>query len=187
MIARINLLPWRQRRLDRQRRVFLAQLGIVAAGSAFLVCLIAVVLDSRTGSQAARNEFLLECIDDLERRIDEIEVVRRRGDETLERVRMLSGLQRDRTNTVRIFDELARTIAPGVHYTSLVKRGMHITALGLARSNNDISTLMRNIQESERFEAPRLKGIEEVAGSEAGARTAVFELTFATSAPTHAQ
>ena len=182
MTPRINLLPWRQRRRDSQRRAFLARLGIVGGCSALLVCLVAVVLDARTANQHARNEFLLGRIGDLERRIDEIEMIRQRTDETRERIRMLSSLQRDRTSAVRIFDELARTLAPGIHYTSLAKRGTRITARGLARSNKDISTLMRNLQASERFDAPRLKGIEEVADDEDDT-LAAFELTFATSVP----
>ena len=183
MIVRTNLLPWRQRRRDRQRRLFLAQLGVVVAGAATLVCLAVVVFEARIGSQDARNRFLLASIGELERRADEIEVIRRRTEETLGHLRTLSGLGRDRSGTVRIFEELARTVAPDVHYTSLVKRGTHITVQGIARSNNDVSALMRSLKESERFDAPMLKGIEEVRGNDETKQTAVFELAVATSGP----
>lgn len=187
MIARTNLLPWRQRRRDRQRRAFLAQLSLVFAGAACLVVLAVVLLDGRIDIQDARNRFLIAGIGELERHADEIEIIRRRTEETLGRVRTLSSLRRDRTSTVRIFEELARTIAPGIHYTSLVMRGPHITAQGIARSNNDVSALMRGLQESERFEAPRLTGIEEVRGNVRGNEgtkpAAAFELTFNTSVP----
>ncbi|MCY3839648.1 MAG: PilN domain-containing protein [Gammaproteobacteria bacterium] len=184
MIARINLLPWRQRRRDRQRRAFLVQLGIVFAGSACLVFLAALVLDGRIASQDARNEFLRSGLVELERQADAIYEVRRRTDETLERLQALADLRRGRTRTVRILEELARTVTPGVHYTSLVKRGTHITAHGVARSNHAVSALMRSLEASERFEAPRLKGIEEMRATEEADHAAVFELTFATSVPT---
>ena len=181
MIARINLLPWRQRRRDRQRQAFFVQLGVVAASSACLVFLAALVLDGRIASQDTRNGFLRSSLVELQRQADAIDEVRRRTDETLERVRVLADLSRDRTRTVRILEELARTVTPGVHYTSLVKREEHITAHGVARSNHAVSALMRNLEASEQFEAPRLKGIEEMPASEEADLAAAFELTFATS------
>ncbi len=184
MIARINLLPWRQRRRDRQRRAFLVQLGCVFAGSACLVLPVALVLDGRIARQDARNEFLRASLAELESQADAIDEVRRSTDGTLERLRALTALRRDRDSTVRILEELARTVTPGVHYTSLVKRGGHITAHGVAHSNHAVSALMRSLEASERFEAPRLKGIEEVRANEKADQAATFELTFATSVPT---
>lgn len=183
MIARINLLPWRQQRRDRQRRAFLVQLGSVFAGSAGLVILAALVLDAWIASQDARNQFLRSSIGELERQVDAIEAIRRRTDETIGRLQALSDLRRDRTSTVRILEELARTVTPGVHYTSLAKRGAHITAAGVARSNHAVSSLMRNLEASEWFEAPRLKGIEEIRANDEADHAAVFELNFTTSAP----
>ena len=183
MIARINLLPWRQRRRDRQRRAFFVQLGGVFAGSACLVLLAALFLDGRIASQDARNEFLGSSLVELRRQADAIDEVRRRTDETLERLQALTDLRRDRTRTVRILEELARTVTPGVHYRSVVKRGSHITARGVARSNHAVSALMRSLEASERFDAPRLKGIEETRTNGQAAH-AVFELTFATSVAT---
>ena len=183
MTARINLLPWRQRHRDRQRRAFFAQLGGTLGVSVLLVLLWTVALDRQTKGQDARNRFLLAGIDEFDRRIGELEVVRRRRDETNDRIEALAGLRHDRAGTVRVLDELARTIAPGIHYTSVVKRGAVINAHGIARSNNDISTLMRNLADSERFEAPKLKGIEEGAVAGSTEQAAVFEITFAASIP----
>ena len=183
MIARINLLPWRQRRRDRQRSAFFVQLGAVFAVSVGLVVLAALVLDRRIASQEARNQFLRSGIGELERQVDAIEAIRRRTDETIGRLRALSDLRRDRTGTVRILEELARTVTPGAHYTSLVKRGTQITATGIARSNNAVSSLMRSLEASAWFEAPRLKGIEEIRASDEADHAAVFELTVTTSVP----
>ena len=182
MIARINLLPWRQRRRDRQRRLFMAQLCLVFGGCVGLVCLASVVIDGRIGRQDARNQFLVASIGELERNADEIERIRRRTEETLGRVRALTGLRRGRNRAVRIFEELARTVAPGIHYTSLAMRGAHITARGIARSHNDVSALMRSLEQSEQFEAAQLKGIDESRGTTGTKQAAAFELTFTRSA-----
>ena len=183
MIARINLLPWRQRRRERRRRAFLGQLGAVTVGAAALVFLTGAVLDGRIASRNARNQALLEAIGENAQRLDQIETVRRHTEATLGRLRSLQALHRDRAATVRTFDELVRTVAPGVHYTSLVQRQSVITAHGIARSNNDIAVLMRNLKGSERFEQPRLKRIDEVGEAQGTEQAAVFELTFATAVP----
>ena len=182
MMSRTNLLPWRQRRRERQRRLFVAELCAVFAAAVCLVCLAALGLDGRIDNQNERNRFLATRIDELDSVGDEIEVIRRRTDATLGHLRTVSGLQGDRAGTVRILEELARTIVPGIHYTSLVRRGTRITAQGVARSNNDVSALMRGIEESARFDTPRLKGIEEARDGDAAKPSAVFELAFATSA-----
>lgn len=181
MIARTNLLPWRQRRRDRQRRAFAAQLGVVFGACVCLVGLASVVLDGRIGRQDARNRFLVASIGELEQRTDEIERIRQRTEETLGRVQALSGLRHDRTGIARIFQELARTVVPGIHYTSLALRGTHISVQGIARTNTDVSALMRSVEASEQFEAPRLTGIDEIRGN-IGADQAAFELIFSRSA-----
>jgi len=183
MIARINLLPWRQRRRERRRRVFLGQLGGVTVGAVILALLTGAVLDGRISGQNARNQALLEAVGENARRLDEVETVRRHTEATLGRLRSLQALHRDRAATVRTFDELVRTVVPGVHYTSLIQRRSVITARGIARSNNDIAVLMRNLKDSERFEQPRLKRIDEVGEAQGTEQAAVFELTFATAVP----
>ena len=94
---------------------------------------------------------------------------------------------------MRLFDELARTLVPGLHYTALARHGQVVAAEGVAESNDRISLLMRNLRDSEWFDAPNLKGIgrsrqrpDAAMGDSAavyGEQTATFELTFLTTSP----
>ena len=180
MTAYLNLLPWRQWRRERQRRIFLAELGFVFAGSVTLVALASAYLDTRIDNQERRNRFLLESIAELDGRMDEIEVLRRETHAAEGRLGALLRLGNDRSAIVKVFNELARTLPAGVRYLSLAKRGPLIAARGVARSHEDISLLMRNLQDSARFDAPLLGGIEEAADASQTGQTATFELTFAT-------
>ena len=181
MTACLNLLPWRQWRRERRRRIFLAELGFVFAGSATLVALASAYLDTRIDNQEQRNRFLLDSIAVLDGRMDEIEVLRRETRAAEDALGALLRLRNDRSAIVKVFNELARTLPAGVHYLSLAKRGPLIAARGVARSHEDISLVMRNLQDSAWFEAPLLGGIEEATDASQTDQTATFELTFATS------
>ncbi len=176
MPARVNLLPWRQRRRERERRVFFAELGGVAAVATVAMLGAGVVLGGRVETQHTRNEGLIANIAAIETRVDGIETLRQRTADTVAHIHALTTLHRERTRTVHILEEIARTIAPGIHYTSLVKQDGVITARGVSGSNHDISALMRKLKESDLFEAPRLRGIEDT--GEQQLPTGIFELTF---------
>ena len=188
MTARINLLPWRQWERDRRKRVFLGGLALSGLATVAVVVLAVALFDRLIDNQEQRNRFLLAHIAELDTRIAEIDRLRRRRDFIGERVRLLDRLRSDRSNPVRIFDELARTLVSGVHYAALAKRGPVITARGSAESPDRISALMRGLDESSAFEAPRLRGIEQTQANAAyGPQTAVFELDFRATGQTPAE
>ena len=76
-------------------------------------------------------------------------------------MRVIQELQGNRPVIVRIFDELVRTLAKGVHFRNLKMEGNRLTLDGVAESNNRISTLMRNLDNSDWFANPNLKTIKE--------------------------
>ena len=56
---------------------------------------------------------------------------------------------------------MVRTLAQGVHYNKVTMAGTGLNLDGIAESNNRISSLMRNLESSEWFSLPNLKGIRE--------------------------
>jgi type IV pilus assembly protein PilN len=94
---------------------------------------------------------------------------------------VIQELQGNRPVIVRIFDEMVRTLAKGVYFTSAKLEGKNISVEGTAESNNRISSLMCNLDASDWFESPNLKGIKE--NSQAGAQASNFQLTFAQTSP----
>ena len=103
-----------------------------------------------------------------------------RRDSVVERWRTLDRLLSGGSNTRLVFDELARTAVPGAYYTSVARRGRLITAQGAADSNDRIAAMMRNLQDSDAFDAPLLKSIEKAATDEVDTQEVIFELTFST-------
>ena len=161
MAARINLLPWREWRRERRNRAFLAGLGSALAAAATLIAAAGWHLDGRVATQQERNRFLERGVAELDRQINEIASLRRQREHLLARMGVIRSLQGSRPAAPRIFDELASTLAEGLHYQRLELREGAFSVAGLAASNDRISALMRNLDASPWFAAPNLKRIEE--------------------------
>ena len=174
----VNLLPWRQRRRARRKRVFVGGLVASFAAAVIVVALMAVYLAGLVHHQQQRNDYLAAHIAELDERIVEVDALRRQRQEILARNDVLRHLWQARSVTVGILDELARTLAPGVHYTALSRSGDGISVRGEAESNDRIAELMRNLRDSPWFGAPNLKRIGGEASDAYGEHTAAFELTF---------
>jgi len=178
-MARINLLPWREWERERRKREFLVNLAGVLVLGVVIVLAGGWFLDGRIDNQNQRNAFLKQEISVLDQQIAEIAELRKTREELLARIRVILELQINRPIIVRVFDELVRTLPPGLHYSSLKKQGTLLTLDAQAESNNRISSLMRNLDASELFASPNLKSIKEDPDNEHyGPQASVFNLTF---------
>lgn len=183
-MARINLLPWREWERERKRKEFLGNLAGVLIGAVALVLLAGWHLDGRIDNQIARNQYLEQQISELDRKIAEIENLQKTRNELLARMRVIQELQGNRPVIVRVFDETVRTLAKGVHFVNLEMKANRLTVNGVAESNNRISSLMRNLDNSDWFASPNLKTIkEDPKNVEYGAQASTFNLTFVQTNP----
>jgi type IV pilus assembly protein PilN len=178
-MAHINLLPWREWERERKKREFFSNLAGVLVLGAALVFLGGWVLDGNIDHQNARNKFLQDRITELDAKIAEIAELEKQRDDLRERMELIQELQGNRPVIVRVFDELTRTLSKGVHYQKLTMAAGALTVEGTAESNNRISSLMRNLDESEWFQSPNLRSIkEDEDNSDYGTQASTFDLTF---------
>ena len=113
-VTNINLLPWReelkQKRSNQLRNaIFFGWL--VACGAAFLMV---KYWDSRIDHQNSRNKYLQSEITSLEGIIKEIEGLREKRDEIVDRLEVIQELQADRAQIVHVFDDLVQKMPQGV-------------------------------------------------------------------------
>ena len=178
-MARINLLPWRDWERERRQKEFLTNMGVVLVFAALLVLLAGTLLDRSVESQDSRNAYIEGHIAELDKQIAEISELKKKKEELLARMRVIQQLQGNRPVIVRVFDELVRTLSKGVHYRELTMAANNLAVKGTAESNNRISSLMRNLDNSEWFDAPNLKSIkEDPTNSDYGEQASTFDLTF---------
>ena len=173
----LNLLPWRDRRRQRRRRVF-----AVGLASSFVAAVAVLAVSwhvSESAVEAARDEKtrLAEWLASLDSQLLELAEIEESNAEIARRISALHRLDMARLETVRVFDELASTLPPGLRYTALARRGGVVSVRGTADAESSVSTFMRNLARSARFGAPSLQNIAEAA--EPGG-PAMFDLSFET-------
>ena len=178
---RINLLPWREELREQKKKEFL---NVTVA---FLILAGAIVggvdryYNAETNQQAARNQFLTREIGVLEERISEIKLLQQNRNELLARMKVIQELQGNRPIIVRVFDELARQLAPRVFFTGLQMAGQELAITGIAESNNRISNQLRNFSDSDWFDKPNVTAIN--ADQEFGPQASQFSLTVEQATP----
>jgi type IV pilus assembly protein PilN len=152
----INLLPYRAERRKAQTRQFavLAVMTVVLAGA--IVGAVHTLFASRIESQVGRNKYLETEIAALDKQIDEIKKLKEQTQALLARKRVVETLQTNRTETVRLLDQMVRQLPDGVHLKAVKQTGEKVNVVGYATSNARVSTLMRNLEASPWLEAPSL-------------------------------
>lgn len=159
-MANINLLPWREELRQVRRTEFLRLTGVVFLLAAALTFAWSRWVAGDIEGQIGRNELLAREIAVFDAEIKEIGELKKRRTQMLERVMAIQGLQGNRSDIVRLFDQLARATPAGVFFVELRRRAEVVELIGFAESNNRVSMLMRQLDASDRFQEPTLTKVE---------------------------
>jgi type IV pilus assembly protein PilN len=152
----INLLPHRAARRKAAQKQFaiLAVMTVILAG--VIVGAVHTFFAERIDNQLERNRYLETEIASLDKQIDEIKKLKEQTSALLARKRVVESLQTNRTETVRLLDQLVRQLPDGIYLKSIKQTGKTVNVIGYATSNARVSTLMRNFEASPSLEAPSL-------------------------------
>lgn len=161
-MIRINLLPHREEKRRERRQQFYAVAGLITVLAGLIWFLGYSLINGTISDQEGQNVFLKKQIADLDKEIDEIKRLSEQTDSLLSRKRIIESLQANRTETVHLFNELARQVPDGVYLKTLKQSGQKISLMGYAQSNSRVSTLMRNLEASPLLEKPDLVEIKAV-------------------------
>lgn len=186
-MAHINLLPWRERLREERRREFLTiMVGfIIIAGG--LIFLVDRYVNGEINMQQARNDFIRAEIALLDAQVAEINQLRQQKEDIRARMNVITDLQGTRPVIVRIFDEMVRTLPEGVFYEEVQRTGNVIAVEGIAESYARITELMRNLDDSEWFEATDLSEFSVIEDAEAAMSASIsFSLTLNIELPSQA-
>lgn len=153
---RINLLPHRQLKKARQKRLFAVMAAAVAVAGIAAVALGQVMLMNAQASQERRNAFLRDEIAKLDKQIAEIKQLKEKTQDLLDRKEVVESLQSNRDESVHLFDELARQLPDGLYLKGVKQTGDMVALSGYAQSSARVSTLMRALEATTLFEAPVL-------------------------------
>ncbi len=178
---RINLLPHRQLKRERQARQFYGLLGAVAALAVVAVFGTHLYIAGEQARQTQRNEFLRQEINGLDKKLADIKTLKEKLQALLARKKAVESLQTDRTVPVHMLDELARRLPEGLFLRALKVTDKTVSIQGYAQSSALVSTYMRNLEDSAWFENPVL--VEVKAATLNNTRSNDFSLTVGVSDP----
>lgn len=156
----INLLPYRAERRKELQKQFITLAVLTALIGGIVWFLGHSFLENRIGEQNQRNQFLETKISELDKKISEIKKLKVQTQALLARKRVVETLQSNRTESVRLLDQLVRQLPDGVHLKSIKQSGKVVSVVGFATSNARVSTLMRNFDASPWLEEPKLVQIK---------------------------
>lgn len=180
-MATINLRPWRAERRERLKREFINITGVFAIFAVLIWFGWNAVVNGMIKNQNGRNKMLDTEIKSLDLKVQEINELKEKKEDLIERMKAIQSLQGTRPVIVHLFDELAKTMPEGVFYTRIERKGSKISVEGTAESNQRVSSLMRNLDESEWLDNPNLTKV--VANKTVGEQGNDFVLTFDISTP----
>ena len=179
-MARINLLPWREELREERKKQFLTVLLVTLVVAGATIFLLDMQVNGAINYQQSRNEFLKKEIASLDKRIVEIKELKKKREELLERMKVIQDLQGNRPIIVRVFDELVKSVPDGVFFTSLEMKKNQLLVNGFAESNNRVSNLMRDFDDSDWFMNPNLTSVKAADKSDLANQ---FELTVMQTTP----
>lgn len=181
-MARINLLPWRERRRKQRQTEFYGLLAVAAVATLLVWGGVHFHYNQRIEAQDMRNQFLETQIARLDQRIKEIEELEKEKERLLARMRAIEQLQTNRPLIVRLFDELVTSLPDGVSLSKVTQQGSSIIINGVAQSNARVSSFMRNLESSDWLEGPKLDIVQTETAE--GLRISNFTLRFNQVIPT---
>ncbi len=147
-MSNINLLPWGDAAKQRQKNQFFAMLIAGAVVSAILVVVVNFVYQHAISRQNARNQFLQAEMAQLDIKIGEINRLKVRRAELIERMRLIDQLQQSRNLAVHIFDQLPSLVTTGVYLDSLSYKDRRIDVVGKSEAHSRVANMMRLIDKS---------------------------------------
>ena len=178
MIVRINLLPHRELKRQRQKHAFFLMTGLSVVAGAALVLLVWSVLEGYLDAQNGRNKMIADENRRLDAQIKEIATLRQEIEALRARQKAVEDLQADRNEPVYLLDELTRQTPEGIYLRSFKQEDRKVTITGWAASNERVSEFLRNLTNNGRYvERPELIEIKLAGTSPDGIQRRLFDFS----------
>ncbi|WP_108652317.1 PilN domain-containing protein [Dongshaea marina] len=147
-MSAINLLPWREAVKQRQKTQFFTLLGCFAVLTLLLVFAVNWFIGKAVDNQNSRNQYLQREMVVLDSKIGEIQRLKKRRAQLIERMDLINQLQLSRNLSVHLFNQLPKVVPPGVYLGSLKLNNKRIDVVGDTEAYSRVANMMRRIESS---------------------------------------
>lgn len=143
----INLLPWREKKREKAKKIFFTSLLASGASAIAIVAMVLWFYSAQIDEQKQRNQFLNTKLDEYGKKVKKIQDIKEIRKNLTKRMEMIKSLQNNRSVVVYIFDVLNEIVPEGLYLTAVSKKGSVLQLKGVTDTNNQISQLMRSIND----------------------------------------
>ena len=147
-MSNINLLPWR----DDLKRKKKNQFFVVLVLSSLVVLAFSyggkLYVDSLVSAQQQRNQFLQTQTIILDRRIAEVNKIKKEKAELERRIKLIQELEEKRNYATHLFNTLVDVVPAGIYLNNVAFANEQVDVKGMSEANNRLAKMMRNIDGS---------------------------------------
>ncbi len=169
-MTEINLLPWREKKKEQEKKKFIIYLALGIIIAVIFILILNFHMLRQINFETNLNHQLQAEIDVISKKIKEVNEHKAIRQLLISRMEIIYNLLTSRTNTVHLFDELIKILPDGIYLQEIERVGDKVIILGFADSNSNISLLMRNIDKSAWLSSPKLIEIKKIDDKKSSAR-----------------
>ena len=154
MLYHINLLAWRENQREEHRRRFIGLILLGAIAALGVQWGIDKYYQYQQDQQQQRLAYLADYIARLDHRIEAMKIAQQEHSQTLERLKIVEGLQSERNKTTEFMNLMLSVIPEGVHVDKIKMNGHKVEISGIADSTAHLTTMIDNMERS-----PKLRDV----------------------------
>ncbi|WEM42488.1 PilN domain-containing protein [Photobacterium sp. DA100] len=149
MIAKVNLLPWREEGKKRYRQRFGLMLGGAVVAAVLLVGMSGWLFDTQLDIQSERNTRIQQEISVLENKLSLLPEMDIQREALLKRLSVITDIQKGRNHITQLLGLLPGLVPQGVYLDDISLTGEQVKFSGKGESNGHLATLLANAEQSE--------------------------------------
>lgn len=158
-MTQINLLPWREQARQLSRIRFIATSSMVVVLAFISIILIHIYLSKLLDYQGRRIAYLQSEMGKEQAQLNTLIAQKKEQVIIGNDLNFILNLRERSYRAVQLLDSLARIAPNGVSFNKVIRKGDDVTLMGKAKSNLQVTSLMKNIIHSKIFDQPDLNQI----------------------------
>jgi len=147
-MSMINLLPWREERNKKKKIAFFILLSLCCCVVLVGSWAIKFYIDALIDNQNKRNNFLENQTFILDKKIKQISAIKKEKLTLINRINLIQDLEQKRNLTTHLFNALPEITPLGIHLIAINFNDNKVSVTGLAESNDQVSRMVKNIENS---------------------------------------
>lgn len=173
-MSKINLLPWRDELREQRKKTFVLIAILVAVLGVFTVFVTWMYFDQKLSDQEDANQLITSSNQQLDQQLKSLDGLQKQTQAIVERMKLIQNLESQRPITVRLVDQLTRSVPSNMYLTKLERVGDRFTIEGKAESPNVVADFMRNLGNSPWFRNVFMKSFDSADNTKNQQQTSVI-------------